>query len=346
MKKIQASIVGGSGYTGGETLRLLLYHPEVEVKQITSERKAGKPVTKAHPNLRKKTSLAFSFLSDLEDCDVLFLCMPHGETMKRIDAFRDKAKRLIDLSADFRLNDAEVYAKWYKHEHEKPALMREFVYGIPELHREEMKDARYVSSAGCNATVAILGLYPLYKAGLADPDRTVVEVKAGSSEGGNEVSESSHHPERSGCVRSFSPTGHRHVAEVLQELPSVRNVHFSATALDMVRGALATCHVFPRKKINEKAVWKIYREAYGGEPFIRIVKDSEGSYRYPEPKLLTGTNMCDIGFKLDPDSNRLVVISAIDNLMKGAGGQAIQAFNIMHGFPETTGLEFPGLHPI
>ncbi len=348
MKKATVSIAGGSGYTGGELLRLLLFHPYADIKQVTSEKLFGKMISKTHPNLRKITSLKFSSLSDLEECDVLFVCLPHGESMQRIEEFKSKAKKIIDLSADFRLNSATDYEFWYKKEHKRPDLLSEFLYGIPELHREKMKTANYISSAGCNATVTILGLYPLYKNMLVETDKTVVEVKVGSSESGNKSNPASHHPERSGCVRSFKPTRHRHIAEIEQELniPESVHIHFSATSIDMVRGVLATCHVFLKEKMDEKDIWKVYRKEYGNEPFIRIVKEKEGHYRYPEPKILIGTNYCDIGFELDTETHRLIVISAIDNLMKGAAGQAVQAFNLMHGFEERTGLQFPGLHPI
>jgi N-acetyl-gamma-glutamyl-phosphate/LysW-gamma-L-alpha-aminoadipyl-6-phosphate reductase len=346
--KVRCSIVGGSGYAGGDLLRLLLFHPNAEVHQVTSERFVGKFVHSLHPNLRKRTLLKFVSQEDLESCDVLFLCLPHGSAMGKIDRFIALAPKLVDLSADFRLADPADYDVWYGHPHARPDLLGKFVYGICELHREEIRKSNWVSSAGCNATATILGLYPLFKNRLADPEKTVVEVKTGSSEGGNSASEGSHHPERAGCVRSYRPTGHRHVAEMIQELgcgAPVR-IHFSATSIDRVRGILATCHVFLKENLDEKTIWKLYREAYGNEPFIRIVKEREGIYRYPEPKLLSGTNFCDIGFEKDPHSNRVVVMSAIDNLMKGAAGQAVQAFNIMHGLEETTGLEFPGLHPI
>ncbi len=347
-KPLKVSIAGGSGYAGGELLRLLFFHPNVEIQQVTSERHFGKFIHKVHPNLRKLSALKFSSLSDLEKCDVLFLCLPHGASMGNIENYKNKATRIIDLSADFRLNSEAAYKKWYKKDHGNPQLLKEFIYGIPELQRKNMKDASYISSAGCNATATILALYPLYKNKLVQPDRTVVEVKVGSSEAGNKNNESSHHPVRSGCVRSFAPTNHRHVAEMEQELGFGENTHFhfSATSIDMVRGILATCHVFLNDNLAEKDIWKIYRQEYGNEPFIRIVKERDGNYRYPEPKLLAGTNYCDIGFDLDPSTNRLVVISAIDNLMKGAAGQAVQAFNIMHGFEETTALTFPGLHPV
>lgn len=341
---ISVAIAGGSGYTGGELVRLLLQHPEVEVRQITSERFAGKSINKAHPNLRKSTDLKFCAVDELENADVLFLALPHGRAMAQIDRFRDLAASVIDLSGDFRLDDAGAYRKWYGQEHPRPELLAEFVYGVPEVNRERLASARYATGAGCNATATILALRPLFKRSMVD--HAVVEVKTGSSEAGNAASEASHHPERSGAVRSYKPTGHRHVAEMLQVLGAEARIHFSATSIEMVRGVLATAHVFLKERVTEKDAWRIYREDYGGERFIRIVKERSGIYRYPEPKLLAGTNYCDIGFELDPEADRLVVISAIDNLMKGAAGQAVQAFNIMQGLPEDTALGFTGLHPI
>ena len=337
------SIVGGSGYTGGELLRLLLFHPECSIHQISSERFAGKFAHNAHPNLRNSTRLKFCAVSELEPCDILFLCLPHGQSMGKIDEFRELAPKIIDLSADFRLKSTSLYSSYYGGEHLRSELLQSFVYGLPELHRESIKSADLVACPGCNATATILALSPLHQRGLIES--AVVEVKAGSSEGGNAASDASHHPERSGAVRSYKPTGHRHLAEMKQELPEIP-IHFSATSIEMVRGILATCHVFLNTDVAEKDVWKIYRESYGDEPFIRIVKERSGIHRYPEPKLLSGTNFCDIGFERDPGSNRLVVISAIDNLMKGAAGQAVQCLNIMLDLPETTGLQFPGLHPI
>ena len=256
--KIKVSIVGGSGYAGGELIRLLLFHPYAEIKQITSERFSGKFIFKAHPNLRKITQMKFCSLSKIEKCDVLFLCLHHGKSMNHIENYKKLADKIIDLSADFRLKKNEDYEKWYGHSHPKPELLKDFVYGIPELHREEMKKSNFISSAGCNATATILALYPLFKNNLVEPDKTVVEVKVGSSEAGNSPNEGSHHPERSGCVRSFMPTKHRHTAEIIQELRFSGNIkiNFSATAIDMVRGILATCHVFLKDKIEEKEKWK------------------------------------------------------------------------------------------
>ncbi|MBM4185984.1 MAG: N-acetyl-gamma-glutamyl-phosphate reductase [Gemmatimonadetes bacterium] len=345
---IRVGIVGGSGYTGGELTRLLLQHPGVRVTQVTSGRHAGKPVSSRHPNLRKVCQLDFVSAARLEPADVLFLCLPHGQAIEQIDRFAALAPRLIDLSADFRLEDPAGYPRWYGREHSRPDLLGRFVYGIPERHREAMRSATWVSSAGCNATATILALAPLYDAGLVEPQATVVEAKVGSSEGGAEFSEATHHPERAGCVRSYQPTGHRHVGEMIQELSNGQpiSIHFSATAVEMVRGVLVTCHAFLRDDLDEREIWRTYRAAYGTEPFIRLVKARDGIHRLPEPKLVTGTNYCDIGFDRDPHSRRLVVVAAIDNLMKGAAGQAVQAFNLMHGFDETTGLGFPGLHPI
>jgi N-acetyl-gamma-glutamyl-phosphate/LysW-gamma-L-alpha-aminoadipyl-6-phosphate reductase len=344
------SIIGGSGYVGGELARLLVDHPGATLKQITSERNAGKFVRALHPNLRKKTDLKFTSADQLQPCDVLFVALPHGVAMGRMADLRRKASVVIDLSADFRLRNPADYPKWYGKEHTAPDLLGEFVYGIPELHRDEIRVSTAISSAGCMATTAILGLYPLYRAGVVDTCQPVViEAKTGSSGSGGEPSLGSHHPERSGAMRSFMPTGHRHSAEVIQELTVdgvAPPVAFSATAIEAVRGILATSHVFLREPLPEKEIWTIYRAAYKDEPFMRLVKEASGIHRYPDPKIIAGANWCDVGFERDPDSNRLVVMAALDNLMKGAAGQAVQAFNLRCGQPETAGLEFTGLHPI
>jgi N-acetyl-gamma-glutamyl-phosphate/LysW-gamma-L-alpha-aminoadipyl-6-phosphate reductase len=344
---IQAAIVGASGYVGGELLRLLLAHPQVEVMQITSETYAGQYAHFVHPNLRGHTDLRFTRLSDLEPCDLLFLALPHGHAMDRIEAFASLAERIVDLSGDFRLRNPADYPTWYAREHPAPGWLARFVYGLPELHREELSGARYASGVGCNASVSILALWPLYRRGLVR--ETVVEVKVGSSEGGNEPSPAAHHPERAGVVRSYMPKGHRHIAEIVQELalnPEEPKVHFSVTSVGIVRGALATCHCLLDEDLPEKETWQFYREDYGTEPFVRLVRARRGIHRYPEPKILTASNYCDVGFEADPANKCLIVIAAIDNLMKGAAGCAVQSMNLMYGWPETLGLEFPGLHPI
>ncbi len=347
-QKIRVSVVGGSGYGGGELVRLLLNHPHVELVQVTSESNAGKFVHSIHPNLRKRTDLKFVTIAALQPVDLLFLALPHGSAVGRIDKFASLAPRIIDLSSDFRLHDPALYPQWYEHEHEASEWLSKFVYGIPELHREQLKEANYVSGAGCLATATILGLLPLFKYGLVDPNMVVVEGKIGSSAAGYKSTPGSHHPERSGAMRSFQPTMHRHTGEIEQELDfGVKpTVHFSATSIEAVRGILATCHVFLKENLQEKDIWKVYRQEYNNEPFIRIVKTKEGIYRYPEPKVLSGSNFCDIGFERDERSNRLVVMSAIDNLMKGTSGNAVQAMNVMYGWEETLALEFVGLHPV
>jgi LysW-gamma-L-alpha-aminoadipyl-6-phosphate/LysW-L-glutamyl-5-phosphate reductase len=345
---ISVSIVGGSGYTGGEALRLLLGHPHVRISQVTSESNAGKFVHSVHPNLRKRSDLKFSASADLKKVDLVFLCLPHGMAMDRIQDYFKAADRVIDLSADFRLRKASEYPVWYEHEHRNPEYLQQGVYGVPELHREAIKSAKLVTGAGCLATAAILGLYPLFKSGIAETGGVFIEGKVGSSAAGNKFSGASHHPERSGALRSFQPTGHRHTAEIQQELTLngiAPTVHFSATATDSVRGILSTAHVLLKERLEEKDIWKIYRHQYGLEPFVRIVKEKAGIYRYPEPKILVGSNYCDVGFELDPAANRLVVLSALDNLMKGAAGNGVQAMNVMYGWNESVGLEFPGLHP-
>jgi N-acetyl-gamma-glutamyl-phosphate/LysW-gamma-L-alpha-aminoadipyl-6-phosphate reductase len=347
---VDVSVVGGSGYAGGELVRLLLGHPDATLKQVTSERQAGKFVRAIHPNLRKQTDLKFSPVAALEPCDVLFVALPHGVAMGMMDTLRRVAPIVIDLSADFRLNNPDAYPKWYGKEHADPAQLEEWVYGIPELHRTEIREANLISSAGCMATTSILGLYPLYRAGVVDTERpAVIEAKTGSSGSGGGPGLGSHHPERSGAMRSFKPTGHRHSAEIIQELTfggRAPQIAFSATAIEAVRGILATSHVFLKEPLSEKELWTIYRQAFKDEPFMRIVKEAAGIHRYPEPKILSGSNFCDVGFERDEDSDRVVVMAALDNLMKGAAGQAVQAFNIRCGFDETTALEFTGLHPI
>ncbi|MCC9076405.1 N-acetyl-gamma-glutamyl-phosphate reductase [Litorilinea aerophila] len=348
--KLRVSIVGGSGYVGGELLRLLLDHPFVTVQQVTSERNAGRYVHFTHPNLRGRTRLQFVSVAELEPCDLLFVGLPHGATMERIDHFASLAERIIDLSADFRLRDPVLYERWYGKPHANPAWLERFVYGLPELHREEIAAARYVSGVGCNATATNLAILPLFAHNLVDPARGVIcEVKVGSSEGGNSASDATHHPERAGVMRSFAPTGHRHTAEILQAIRRVggeTTVHLSATAVDNVRGVLATAHLFAQDGVEEKDLWRAYRRSYQNEPFIRLVKEKTGIYRYPEPKILAGSNYADVGFDYDPDTGRIVALCAIDNLMKGAAGSAVQAMNLMLGWEETTGLTFPGLHPV
>jgi len=340
------SIVGGSGYGGGELLRLLLNHPQVEVKQATSRSHLGEYFYQVHPNLRKRTQLKFCDPTQLEAVDVLFLAQPHGQAQHNIDQLASLAGKIIDLSADFRLNDPADYQKWYGEAHVAPAWLDKFVYGLPELHRAEIANANYVSGVGCNATASNLALLPLVKADLIDKEAPIIiEIKVGSSESGAEGNTGSHHAERANVIRTFSAFGHRHTAEVIQEL-NVKNVSLTMTAVDLVRGVLATAHAKVKQGIAVKDLWKAYRSVANENPFVRVVKEQRGIYRVPEPKILAGSNYADIGFDLDEESGHIVSICAIDNLMKGASGTAVQCMNLMMGWDETTGLEFMGLHPI
>ena len=343
---IRTSIIGGSGYTGGELLRLLTAHPETEVVQVTSRSHLSEYVYQVHPNLRKQTALKFSDPGEIEPVDVLFLALPHGQAQHHIEKWAGLAERIIDLSADFRLKDPAAYQKWYGTAHAAPEWLKKFVYGLPELHREEIKTAKYVSGVGCNATASNLALLPLIQADLLDTAKPVIiEIKVGSSEGGAEPNPGSHHAERSNVIRTYSAYGHRHTAEIIQE-SGVTDVTLTMTSVDLVRGALATVHGSVKAGVQLKDLWKAYRPVAAENPFVRVVKEQRGVYRVPEPKILAGSNYADLGFDLNPENGHIISICAIDNLMKGASGSAVQCLNLMLGFDETLGLEFMGLHPI
>jgi N-acetyl-gamma-glutamyl-phosphate/LysW-gamma-L-alpha-aminoadipyl-6-phosphate reductase len=337
---IKALVVGASGYTGGELLRLLLARDDVEIIQATSQRFLGMPINQVHPNLRGLTELRFESDDEIKDCDVLFCGLPHGNTMKRMEGLLEKGRSVIDLSADFRLSSPELFEKWYGTTHAAPNLLEKFAYGIPELHREDIKEKGHVAAPGCIASSVIFGLYPFKDIA----GRVLVDAKIGSSAAGNSPSDSTHHPERHGVIRPYAPAGHRHQAEVLQE--TGLDIMLTAHAVEMVRGISATIHIDLKDEVQEKDIWKLLRGKYQNEPFIRIVKTKKGVFRFPEPKILAGSNYCDIGFELDSDNNRLVVVSALDNLVKGAAGAAVQSMNIILNQDERKGLEFPGLHPI
>ena len=342
---IRASIVGGSGYAGGELLRLLLDHPQIEVVAVTSRRRSGEYVYQVHPNLRRRTSLKFGAAEHLEPVDVLFLALPHGEAQHQIEPLARLAPRVIDLSADFRLRSPEAYERWYGSPHAAPDWLGRFVYGLPELEREAIRTASFVSGVGCNAAATILALLPLASAGLIDEAHPILaEIKVGSSEGGAEGNPGSHHPERSGVIRTFSAFGHRHTAEVIQAFGR-DDVSLTMTSVDTVRGALATAHLTVRPGLTDKDLWQVYRQASASHPFLRVVKEARGVYRVPEPKILAGSNYADVGFEYDAGRRHVVAMGAIDNLMKGAAGSAVQCMNLMQGWDETLGLTFPGLHP-
>lgn len=349
MSRLRCAIIGATGYTGGELLRLLLSHPFAVPVYATSRSRMGEFVHSLNPNLRGRTELKFVDASQVGDVDVVFLCLPHGEAASQAGAWAQRAAHVIDLSADFRLRDPALHQKVYGSPHPAPDLLADFVYGLPEVHREKLAGARLASGVGCNATAASLALLPAAKAGLLDESMPIIaDVKVGSSEAGAAATDASHHPERSGAVRSYAPAGHRHAAEVNQmlEVFGVKaEAHMTVTSIEMVRGALATVHCFLKEPLQEKDLWKAFRAAVQGEPFLRIVKASVGIHRAPEPKIVAGTNYADIGFALAEGGRKATFLCAIDNLMKGAAGSAVQCLNVMNGWPESSGLEFPGLHP-
>jgi LysW-gamma-L-alpha-aminoadipyl-6-phosphate/LysW-L-glutamyl-5-phosphate reductase len=333
---MRVSIMGASGYIGGELLRLLLGHPRVELAQVTSDRYAGQPVPIVHPNLRGQTNLAFTRHEALTPCDVLFLALPHGAALARLPYWANLAERIIDLSADFRLTDPHVYELYYGQTHLQPAWLDRFVPGIPELYRARLAEATRIATPGCIAVAAILALYPLAKAGVIDGE-SIIDARTGSSGGGV-------HTGRANMMRVYQPLGHRHEAEVAQAcgIP----VRVSATAVEAVRGVQVVCHIRLTPALDMKKLWGLYRHAYRSEPFIRLVAQQTGSYRLPEPKILIGSNYCDVGFVIDEQGRNAVVVAALDNLVKGGAGNAVQCLNLALGWNEREGLGFPGLHPI
>jgi len=346
---IEVGIIGGSGYAGGELLRLLTNHPKVKIKFVTSEKYKNLPVFLIHPNLRG-LNLNFNSIEDIKKkVDLIFIALPNGLSMEYIDKLIPFSKKIIDLGADFRLENEKEWFYWYQKKHKNPKLLKKFVYGLPEIYREKIKKSSFVACPGCEATVSILALYPLVKENIIKENPIIIDAKMSSSQSGKNYSLATHHPERAGCVRSYAPSGHRHTAEIEMVFKKINpkiTVDISATAIDMVRGILVTIHTFLKKEISIDEIKNIYKKYYQKEKFIRIINQNIGIYRYPEPKILTGTNFCDIGFAIDKRSNRLVIIAAIDNLTKGTSGQAIQCMNIMYNLKEDLGLNYPGLHPI
>lgn len=339
---IRASIVGGSGYTGGELIRILLAHRDVEIAQVSSRTYVGQPIHRTHPNLRKHIDLSYCVPEEIGACDVLFLCMPHGRAAAEIGRWRSIAPMIIDLSADFRLRDPGEYRRWYAQEHPAPDVLASAVYGLPEVSREQLPGARLISGVGCNATAMTLALLPLARAGLIA--RAIADVKVGSSEAGAEPSEGSHHPVRARTVRTYSASGHRHLGEVLQSLGPM-DIDATISAVEMVRGVLCTAHVQPTRPVEMKELWKLYRQAYANEPFVRLVAERGGPNQFPDPRVVVGSNHADVGFAVDERSGRIIALCAIDNLVKGAAGSAVQSMNLALGFDEREGLSFPGLHP-
>ncbi|MCD6323886.1 MAG: N-acetyl-gamma-glutamyl-phosphate reductase [Desulfurococcales archaeon] len=353
MGVVRVSIIGGSGYVGGELLRILSAHPAMDVVSVTSRRFAGKPVHYAHPNLRSVYGglrfLGGDPVKAVQDSDVVFVALPHGKSVDLVPALLEIGLRVVDLGADFRLKDPEAYRKWYGFIHPYPDLLKKAVYGLPEIHRDELKGAQLIASPGCNATAAILASAPMLREGLVSNNVILVDVKVSSSEAGREVRPSTHHPEREGSMRPYSPSGHRHSAEVVQELRLVggREVRVSLTphAVGGVRGVLATVYGFTSHEVSERRLLQAYVRMYGRERFIRIVHRAVG-IPSPDPKYVLGSNYVDIGFAAEADVGVVKGFAAIDNLVRGAAGQAVQAVNIALGLREDAGLEYIPPHPI
>jgi N-acetyl-gamma-glutamyl-phosphate/LysW-gamma-L-alpha-aminoadipyl-6-phosphate reductase len=350
---MKVGIVGASGYVGGEVLRLLVSHPKVEIAMVTSRQYVGEYLHRIQPSLKGFTDLTFSELDyeKMSDkCDLVFTAVPHGTATEIVKALYDRGMKIIDLSADYRLHNPEDYQKWYGWEHPHPDYLAKSVFGVPEIHREQIKKAQLVSCPGCMAVTSLLALYPLITNNVIDIDHIVVDSKIGSSGAGAGTVSGTHHAMRSGVIRPYKPAKHRHTGEIEQELSEAAGkkikVSMSPHAVDIVRGILCTNHTFLTREVDEKEVWKMYRDKYKDEHFIRLIRDKKGFYKFPDPKFVVGSNFCDIGFDLDPDNNRLVALSASDNLMKGAAGSAIQNMNVMSGFNETEGIMYSPLTPV
>ncbi|MFI0166345.1 N-acetyl-gamma-glutamyl-phosphate reductase [Streptomyces sp. NPDC017095] len=340
---IRVAVVGAAGYIGGELLRLLIGHPEVEVVGAVSSRFPGKRVDGVHPNLRSATDLVFCSAEDVDECDTVFLATAHRAAMGQIGHWTKRARQVIDLTGDFRLDDPEVYRRYYATEHEAPELLGAFVPGIPELHRERLRTADLVSVPGCMAVAGVLALYPLTARDLVEPVAQF-DARTGSSGSGATAGPANLHAERSGAMRVFAPTGHRHEAEISRHLGITAAM--TATGVEAVRGVQTLCHATLRPGVDKPAVRRAFREQYRDEPFVRLVTYERGTFRYPEPKILLGSNFCDVGYAVDEGTGRLVTMAALDNLVKGGAGNAVQCLNIRRGWPENLGLSFPGLHPV
>ncbi|MEM4294831.1 MAG: N-acetyl-gamma-glutamyl-phosphate reductase [Candidatus Caldarchaeum sp.] len=348
---VGVGVIGGSGYTGGELLRILATHSKVEVVYVTSREYAGKPLTAIHPNLRGfYTGLKFSEVSVEEaarKCQVVFVNTPHGVSSTLTPSLLERGLKVVDLSADFRLKNPEDYRFWYQTEHPHPELLEKAVYGLPEINREKIKSSSLIACPGCNSTAALLSLLPAVEARLINLDHIAIDVKVGSSEAGIKPSLGTHHPERANVMRPYEADGHRHVAEVEQELSIIagRRVNLALVphAVGSVRGALATSHVWVVDDVDEAKVWRTYAQRYGKELFVRIVRGTP--FKYPDPKYVIGSNFADVGFAVEKRISRAALFTAIDNLMKGAAGQAVQCMNIMLGLDEAEGLRHPPLRP-
>ncbi|MCX7981304.1 MAG: N-acetyl-gamma-glutamyl-phosphate reductase [Syntrophales bacterium] len=345
---IKAVIYGASGYTGQELIRLLSRHPACEIIAVTSRRYEGQKVADLFPHLQGQCNLSFVHATPDELaclCDVAFLAVPHGISMTVAGIFLERGVKVIDLSADFRIQRADIYEAWYQ-VHQATDLLPQAVYGLPEIYREQIKSSRLVANPGCYPTSIILGLAPLLKGKWVDPHSIIIDSKSGVSGAGREPIVSSLFCEVGEAFKAYKAGGtHRHIPEIEQELSAlageVVRVTFTPHLLPVSRGILSTIYLQPAKKISTEDIVSLYREFYQNAPFIRICP----SNRWPNISAVRGSNFCDVGFSLDRRLNRLIVFAAIDNLIKGASGQAVQNMNLMFDLEEKTGLDLVPLYP-
>ncbi len=343
---INVSVIGASGYGGGEVVRLLLGHPEVRLAHLVAETRAGEPFAEVFPNVRGFVDARTESLDPAAvaaDSDAVFLALPDGVAMGLVSRLGERVK-VIDLGADFRFRGAGVYEQWYTTPHSAEGLLEEAVYGLPELHRARIRRARIVGNPGCYPTAALLAVAPLLSAGLGRPEGIVIDAKSGVSGAGRGGGSRTHFSEVNENVFPYGTPGHRHTAELEQELQAISpqaTVTFTPHLIPMTRGILATAHLQPARAVRRADAEAALREAYAGEPFVRLLEGET----LPQTKATLGSNFADVAVRVDPRSGMIVAFAAIDNLVKGAAGQAIQNMNLMCGFPEELGLWLPGLFP-
>lgn len=346
--KLKVAICGGSGYTGIELLRILSNHPEVVVTTVTSEKSAGKSVNELFPHLYKYSNLIYTQLSVedlLEKAELFFMALPHGESQEKVDYFFRCGKKVIDLSADYRLKDTNTYEKWYKVPHKFQRTLKKAIYGLPEIYRKEIANADLVANPGCYPVGAILGLYPAIKNKLIDLSSIVIDSKSGTSGAGRKSDTQFSFCEVNEGFRAYAVTTHRHIPEIEQELSNVAGkeikVNFTPYLAPFDRGILTTIYAPLTKNLSTKEALDIYNETYAHEPFTKVLQEGE----FPNVKDVRGTNICKIGLIANARTKTLIIITAIDNLMKGASGQAVHNMNIMMGFDERTALDAVALFP-
>ena len=346
--KLKIAIVGSSGYTGGELFRILLHHPLATVTVVTSEKSAGKPITDIFPHLAGLTDLICEPLDPeaiAKKADFIFLALPHVTAQEAAFRFHKLGRKVVDLSADYRLADPASYEKWYEHCHQYPDLLKSAVYGLPELHREKIKKASLIANPGCYPTSAILGLAPLLKKGIVDLQSIIIDSKSGVSGAGRSPSLAHLYPEVNEGLMAYNIGTHRHTPEIEQELSGLAGnqvtVSFTPHLVPMNRGILTTIYARFSLETNAAQLHALYEEFYRQEPFVRLFPAG----RFPNVRNVRGSNFCDVGVHADPRTGRAVVVTAIDNLVKGASGQAVQNMNLMMGFEETEGQKFARLFP-